>query len=304
MKDSIKRTALFLGVYLFASSMSMYVEEVVEYEETEEHIETTDLRIENTENGFSTVPDVKTIVHTKFYDEKEVYQAGLDAIAEISADIPAFFCWQEIELVDFYFLHSFETGYAAYALFDFVDSEGQGGHMIYDCEKQRAVSFGASASPYRLVDEAVEQNPSGTFSSAILNKDCGYYFYAPMSYGYGVFNAAGTMDIYNLRTIATGTELEVLRDVSFQPVEIEAQSDNQERTIVGTEEAITQYEAKRKNTTVKTNEARVLYPDYYLISGVPDYQQGTGFLCIPLSKLFRSASSQWIKIKCLYRPCV
>lgn len=152
------------------------------------------------------------------FDEQVVFDKGLDEIDVIAAGIEEFQYWHNADIVDFKWLHSFKTGFITHALFEIVGENGKHGYMIYDCEEESSSSFSASASPYALFEESVQVG-------SLASDNNGYYFYAPMTYGYGVLNDNERLDIYDIYGLmenAEPNENSILRNVSFQPDEIEA----------------------------------------------------------------------------------
>ena len=161
--------------------------------------------------------DIIGILTAATFDEQAVLDKGLDEIDVIAAGIEEFQYWQNAEIVDFKWLHSFKTGFITHALFEIVGENGKHGYMIYDCEEESSSSFSASASPYALFEESVQ-------AGSLASDNNGYYFYAPMTYGYGVFNDKEELDIYDIYGLmesAEPNEDNVLRNVSFRSEGIE-----------------------------------------------------------------------------------
>ncbi len=148
--------------------------------------------------------------------------------------------------------------------------------MIYDCERDEPSSFSASSSPYAQVEEVLK-------TKSFTSND--YYFYSPMTYGCGFLNTDGLVDIYDINALICNEEPNednVLRNVSFRSVETAETTASNDRRVVGDAEAVLDYEQRRAELDMTTLRS-IEYPDYYMISGVPDYQQSSGCLCIPTS---------------------
>ena len=220
-----------------------------------------------TEESISSAVNPKTnlesILETVSYDAKTVYLDGLQAIEAISRDIEEFNYWENGEIVDFKLLRSFETGYVTHALFEILGANGQYGYLIYDCENHEADSFSASESPYKLADDAIRSDTDIHITGSIVKTEP-YYFYAPMSYGYGVINASGLMDIYNIRNMVSGTKAEVLTNVSFETTKIKVEEERVGK-IIGDSEAIKAYEARK----AEIQSMGLSYPNYYLFQVSP-----------------------------------
>ena len=52
---------------------------------------------------------------------------------------------------------------------------------------------------------------------------------------------------------------------------------------MGDQDAVADYERRRSELDISTVNRRIAYPDSYSISGVPNYRQSTGCLCVPTS---------------------
>ena len=221
--------------------------------------------------------DVISVLATTTFNEKSVLSKGLAEIEIIATDIPEFNYWKNADLVEFRWLHSFETGLITHALFEIIGENGQHGYMIYDCEREESSSFSATASPYALGEESLRTRS--------LTSDKNYYFYAPMTYGYGILNDESLIDIYDIYELIADKDLNednVLRNVSFQSNEIK-KTTSQTRIVVGDTDAVLDYEQRRAELEVSTTNRSLDYPNYYSISGVPNYRQSPGCLCIPTS---------------------
>jgi hypothetical protein len=223
------------------------------------------------------IDDVISILATTTFNEKTVLSKGLAEIEVIAADIPEFYYWKNADLVEFRWLHSFETGLITHALFEIIGENGQHGYMIYDCEREESSSFSATASPYTLVEESLQTKS--------LTSDKNYYFYAPMTYGYGILNDESLIDIYDIYGLIADKELKednILRSISFQSNGTE-KTTSQTRIVVGDADAVLDYEQRRAELDVSTTSRSLEYPNYHSISGVPNYRQSSGCLCIPTS---------------------
>ena len=219
--------------------------------------------------------DTVKILATEVFDEKLVFSEGLAEIEGIATNIDEFSYWKNGVVVDFKWLHSFETGLITHALFEIIGENGQHGYMIYDCEREESSSFSATASPYTLAEEALQ-------TRSLTNNN--YYFYSPMAYGCGVLNDNDLVDIYDIYSLITDEELDennVIKNVSFHSVEGEKTTKPRERIVVGDADAVFQYEQRRAELDALINNRILYYPDYYSISGVPNYSQSSGCLCIP-----------------------
>ena len=195
--------------------------------------------------------DVISILTSTTFNEKAVLSKGLAEIEVISTDIPEFNYWKNADLVEFRWLHSFETGLITYALFEIIGENGQHGYMIYDCEREVSSSFSATASPYTLVEESLQTRS--------LTSDKNYYFYAPMTYGCGILNNENLIDIYDIYGLIADQELNednVLRNVSFQSNEIE-KTKPQTRIVVGDTDAVLDYEQRRAELDVSTTNRSI-----------------------------------------------
>lgn len=247
------------------------------YNSVETHNQVTIQSNNTAEDNTVVSDDVISILTTTTFNEKAVLSKGLAEIEVISTDIPEFNYWKNADLVEFKWLHSFETGLITHALFEIIGENGQHGYMIYDCEREESSSFSATASPYTLVEESLQTRS--------LTSDKNYYFYAPMTYGCGILNNENLIDIYDIYGLIADNELNednVLRNVSFQSNEIE-NTKPQTRIVVGDTDAVLDYEQRRAELDVSTTRS-IDYPNYYSISGVPNYSQSPpSCLCIPTS---------------------
>ena len=155
--------------------------------------------------------NIRNILNTNEYDSEIILKKGIDSITVIAEGVDECAYWKDSEIINFEFLHSFQTGKTVYALFDILGTNGQYGYIIYDCVKDEANSFSASKSPYKLLGE----NENNVTMPDITGKET-YLFYAPMSYGYGVLDENDRIDIYDINGILlVAAESMVITDAHF-----------------------------------------------------------------------------------------
>lgn len=237
-----------------------------------------------------TIVDVHDIVelaiYSNMYSKENLPSKVLDDYEKISTKIEEFNYWQDADIIDIKWLHSFETGLESYVLIDVLGKNGQYGYMVYDCTNEETDSYSASKSPYLLAEDFFATTAEDENIFIPLNDDEIYYFYSVLSYGYGVINENGLVDIYNIRYLLSGedcNEPSVFCNVSFSQVETYKEDVPQERVLIGDKEAIQEFEARKEAFYTSKSTKTIDYPDSYTISGVPDYQQSTGCTCIPTS---------------------
>ena len=153
---------------------------------------------------------LEAVLENNVYDEKLIFTKGVQEIEIISNEIDEFAYWKDCEIVDFKFLHSFETGNITHALFEVLGSNNQYGYMIYDCVHLESDSFSAAESPYNGTDIIISREKF----NAEIGSDQLYYFYAPMTYGVGVLND-DEISIYNVECIKTKKFDEVVCKTKF-----------------------------------------------------------------------------------------
>jgi len=234
---------LFALTFTLTAADSPYMEyEIPTSENNNSYLSPLIEEVNNVET--ENVNDVIEIISSCAFDKDTVMSKGSKEIAEIAARIDEFNYWQDAEIIDFKWLHSFETGYITHALFELLGKNGQYGHMVYDCEDESSNSFAACESPYAMAEKKLNTN-----SSVIISSDDDiYYFYTGISYGCGKVNEKGLMDIYNIHSLLledNSQEIEALYDVSFYQSKTEKENVIRERTIVGKEESIREYELRR-----------------------------------------------------------
>lgn len=219
-------------------------------DDTDKSVETYDevpIQANDTVESNTASDDVIRILTTETFDKDTVLRKGLDEIELIATTIDEFNYWKNPDIVDFRWLHSFKTGLITYALFEIIGENGQPGYMIYDCELEESDSFSASASPYALAEESLQKRS--------FTRDDSYYFYTGVSYGCGVLNEDKLLDIYELYSLMADeepSENNVLRNVSFQRDEIEKTAKPQGRILIGSKEAVLDYERRRDELDAST----------------------------------------------------
>lgn len=200
-----------------------------------------------------TIVDVHDIVeldiYSSMYSKENLPSKVLDDYEKIATKIEEFNYWQDADIIDIKWLHSFVTGLESYVLIDVLGENGQYGYMVYDCTKEETDSYSASKSPYLLAEDFFATTAEDENIFIPLNDDEIYYFYSVLSYGYGVINENGLVDIYNIRYLLSGedcNEPSVFCNVSFSQVETYKEDAPQERVLIGDKEAIQEFEARKE----------------------------------------------------------
>lgn len=234
--------SVILGAGSFAIAAMDSVKDGKEYNETGVDGSTHEISASlSDEINEDTNVNVSAILSANAYDRDTIITLGKERISSIAASNETFHYWQEADIVDFQWLHSFTSGAVTHALFELRTADGKTGHMVYDCVRNVPSSYCASASPYALLKDTL----SGTASSPDSREV--YYFYLGASYGFGEIKDNGLIDIYNIMSILepVSEEETVLRDVSFSEAATANANKERVRTVVGSEEAIRDYEARR-----------------------------------------------------------
>ena len=93
------------------------------------------------------VLSVAEIVSEDSYDADEIYKMGLELCESHMTEDILVRDWENPEIIDFKLLHSFETGYVRYALYEISYDDGHFASFIYDIEDGVCEQFG-DGNPY------------------------------------------------------------------------------------------------------------------------------------------------------------
>ena len=183
------------------------------------------------------VLSVAEIVSEDSYDADEIYKMGLELCESHMTEDILVRDWENPEIIDFKLLHSFETGYVRYALYEISYDDGHFASFIYDIEDGVCEQFGDGKSIFTVFEEYVDAGKVTRLSDELLKGEH-YYFCHAMSYGYGVIGDDGLIDIYNMYSLLETDiypEVEVLSDVSFPNTLLQNDEPRVRRVVGGAE---------------------------------------------------------------------
>ena len=166
------------------------------------------------------------------------------------------------------------------ALFDILGQNGQYGYLIYDCEDPGPLSYAATESIFRLCDATLSSSSQMRKIVGVSSVEELYYFYFGLNFGCGVLHADGIIDIYNIRDIIANQAPACITKNSFSAMSAVV-TEKKQTTLSGSPEAIAAFQERLATANMRS----INYPDYYILSGVPDYQQTAeeNIICIPTS---------------------
>ena len=240
-----------------------------------------------------------SIIGANPYDETEVIEKGIDIIRYIgdahteSGGKCAYF--KDAEIVDFTFLHSFDTGEIRYVSLDFRAIDGSAaGFLILDCTDDSVPIWGTGESgvmsSYHTMKMELAKNDRQIFTNMQATDDEIYFFYYGMNFGCGIVKD-NRMYIYEINDLLHPEDNAMpkayISDFSSPRGEERPPRSDYESACfpVDADKArkIEERYGVLENNLLENEERAITYPSEAIINGVPDYMSNTTYSCIPTS---------------------